>query len=55
MLGDSIVQIFQAARQKKLLAKVGTLPDMAHGSPVAANGVLYLTGQTKLFAVALAQ
>jgi outer membrane protein assembly factor BamB len=53
--GEGIVHIFQAARQKKLLAKVGTLPDMAHGSPVAANGVLYLTGQTKLFAVALAQ
>jgi hypothetical protein len=46
------VHIFQAGREKKLIAKVGSLPDLAHGTPVAANGVLYITGQKKLFAIA---
>jgi outer membrane protein assembly factor BamB len=51
-MGEGIVHIFQAGREKKLLAKVGSLPDLAHGTPVAANGVLYITGQKKLFAIA---
>jgi len=46
------VFIFAAGREKKLIAKNGGLPDMAHGTPVAANGVLYLTGQKHLYAVA---
>lgn len=51
-VGEGVVFIFQAGREKKLLAKNGTLPDMAHGTPVAANSVLYLTGQKHLFAIA---
>ena len=50
--GEGVVHIFEAGREKKLLAKIGTLPDVAHGTPVAANGVLYITGQTKLYAIA---
>jgi hypothetical protein len=42
-MGEGIVHIFQAGREKKLIAKVGSLPDLAHGTPVAANGVLYIT------------
>ena len=53
--GEGGVHVFEAAREKKLLAKNSSLPDVAHGTPVAANGVLYLTGQTKLFAIAAAQ
>jgi outer membrane protein assembly factor BamB len=51
--GEGVVHIFQASREKKLLTKNSTLPEMGHGTPVVANGVLYLTGQKKLFAVAL--
>jgi outer membrane protein assembly factor BamB len=50
--GEGVVFIFQAGREKKLLGKIDTLPDMAHGTPVAANGVLYITGQRKLYAIA---
>ena len=50
-VGDGIVFAFAASRQKKLLTRNDTLPDMAHGTPVAANGVLYLTGQKKLHAI----
>ena len=50
--GEGVVHIFEAGREKKLLAKIGTLPDVAHGTPVAANGVLYITGQNKLYALA---
>lgn len=53
--GEGVVHIFAAGREKKLLAKIDTLPDIAHGTPVAANGVLYITGQKKLYAVALTQ
>jgi outer membrane protein assembly factor BamB len=51
--GEGSVHIFQAGREKKLLAKIESGPDMAHGTPVAANGVLYITGQTKLYALAV--
>ena len=44
--------VFAAGREKKILAANGTLPEMQHGTPVAANGVLYLTGQKQLFAIA---
>ncbi len=50
--GEGVVHIFALGREKKLLAKVSTLPDMAHGTPVVANGVLYLTGQRRLWAIA---
>ncbi len=51
-IGDGDVVIFQAGREKKLLKKNDGLADMAHGTPVAANGVLYLTGQKRLYAIA---
>ena len=45
--------VFAAGREKKILAANGTLPaEMQHGTPVATNGVLYLTGQKQLFAIA---
>jgi outer membrane protein assembly factor BamB len=50
--GEGVVHVFQTGREKKLLAKNDTLPDTAHGTPVAANGVLYITGQSKLYALA---
>lgn len=50
---DGDVFAFQPGREKKLLAKIANLPDSAHGTPVAANGVLYLTGQKHLYALAL--
>lgn len=50
--GEGVVNIFEAGREKKLLAKNESLPDMAHGTPVVANGVLYITGQKKLYAIA---
>lgn len=49
---DGDVYAFQAGREKKLLAKIAALPECAHGSPVAANGVLYVTGQKSLYAIA---
>lgn len=52
---DGDVYAFQAGREKKLLAKVAALPESAHGSPVAANGVLYVTGQKRLYAITLAR
>jgi outer membrane protein assembly factor BamB len=49
---DGDVFVFQAGAEKKLLAKIAGLPESAHGTPVAANGVLYLTGQKHLYAIA---
>lgn len=49
--GEGVVQVFAAAREKKLLAKNDGLPEVAHGTLVAANGTLYLTGQRKLYAL----
>lgn len=51
--GEGDVYVFQAGREAKLLAKNGGLPDMGHGTPVAANGVLYLAGQKALYALAV--
>jgi outer membrane protein assembly factor BamB len=51
--GEGDVYVFQTGREEKLLAKNGGLPDMGHGTPVAANGVLYLAGQKALYAVAV--
>jgi outer membrane protein assembly factor BamB len=50
--GDEDVLVFQVGREKKLLAKNSGLPSVANGSVVAANGVLYLAGSKKLYAVA---
>jgi outer membrane protein assembly factor BamB len=50
--GDEEVLVFQSGREKKLLAKNKGLPSVANGSVVAANGVLYLAGSKKLYAVA---
>lgn len=48
---DGAVAVLATGREKKLLAFNTTLPDLAHGTPVAANGVLYITGQKQLFAL----
>jgi len=50
---EGVVTIFAAGREKNLLASNGSLPDVQHGTPVAANGVLYITGQNQLFALGL--
>ncbi len=49
---DGDVFLFAAAREKSLVGKVPSLPDSAHGTPVVANGVLYLAGQRHLYAIA---
>ena len=49
---EGIVTIYAAGREKKILARHESLPDLAHGTPVVANGVLYLTGQKHLYAIA---
>jgi outer membrane protein assembly factor BamB len=48
---DGAVAVLATGREKKLLAYNSKLPDLAHGTPVAANGVLYITGQKQLFAL----
>ena len=53
--GEGGVHIFAAGREKKLLAKNETLPEVGHGTPVFANGVLYITGQKKLYAITRAE
>ena len=50
--GEGVVNVFATGREKKLLAKNDRLTDVGHGTPVAANGVLYITGQRKLWAIA---
>jgi hypothetical protein len=47
------VYVFAVGREAKLLAKNSGLPDMGHGTPVAANGVLYLAAQKALYAIAV--
>jgi outer membrane protein assembly factor BamB len=49
---DGEVVMFATGREKKLIGKREPLPECAHGTPVAANGVLYLTGQKHLYALA---
>lgn len=48
--GDGDTLVFAAGREVKLLA-TNTLPDVTHGTVVAAGGVLYLAGDSKLYAV----
>ncbi len=50
--GDEELLVLQAGREKKLLAKNTGLPSVGCGGVVAANGVLYLAGSKKLYAVA---
>jgi outer membrane protein assembly factor BamB len=50
--GDDEVLVFKTGREKKLLAKNDSMPSLGNGSIVAANGVLYLAGSKKLYAVA---
>jgi outer membrane protein assembly factor BamB len=45
------VAVLEAGRKMKLIAKVDMEPTM-HGTPVVANGVLYLATSSKLFAIA---
>ena len=47
---DGEVVIFQAGREKKPLSK-NTLPGLSHGTCAAANGVLYVAGDKKLYAL----
>ena len=44
------VLVFAASQQKKLLAEIA-LGEPISGSPVAANGVLYITTMKRLYAV----
>lgn len=55
--GDGDIVVFEAGREKKILAKNSGdtdlgIKDLNTGSVVAANGVLYFTGGSKLYAVA---
>ena len=48
--GDGEVVVLQAGKEKKVLA-TNALPGLGHGTPTAANGVLYVTGDTRLYAM----
>lgn len=48
--GDGEIVVLQAGREKKVLA-TNSLPGLGHGTPTPANGVLYVTGDSKLYAV----
>ncbi len=48
---DGHVVVFQAGREMKVLA-TNSLPGILNGTVTAANGVLYVAGQAKLYAVA---
>jgi outer membrane protein assembly factor BamB len=49
--GDGEVVTMALGREKKVLGASG-LPDLAHGTVTPANGVLYVAGKTKLWALA---
>jgi outer membrane protein assembly factor BamB len=49
-IGDGDVVVFQEGRQEKLLGK-NTLPGLTHGMVVPAGGLLFIAGDTKLYAV----
>src|SRR5262249_45796267 len=48
---DGILRIFAAGKNEKLLAEIELEPPY-HGTPVVANGVLYLATSSKLYAIA---
>lgn len=47
---DGDVVVLKAGKQKQVLA-TNTLPGLIHGSVVAANGVLYIAGEKRLYAI----
>jgi outer membrane protein assembly factor BamB len=47
---DGDVLVFAAGSEKKLLAK-NVMPSAVYGTPVAANGVLYVADRTTLYAI----
>jgi len=51
-IADGAIVMFATGREKRLLGTNASLNDLAHGTPVAANSVLYLTGQKHLYAIA---
>ncbi len=44
------VAVLKADREKTLLSEI-QLPDNINGSPIAANGILYITAMTRLYAL----
>jgi hypothetical protein len=44
--------VFAADKKYKVVARNKGLPDTGDGQLVAANGVLYLAGKTRLYALA---
>jgi len=52
---DGALAILAVGREKRILAFNESLPDAQHGTPVAANGVLYIAGQKQLYAIAAAK
>ena len=49
--GDGDVVILAAGKKKKVLA-TNTLPGLYHGTVVASDGVLYVAGESQLYAIA---
>lgn len=49
--GDDDVFVFQAAREKKLLAKTALPAKYGHGTVVVSGGVLYVAGSEQLMAI----
>ena len=50
--GDGEVVVFAASKKYKVIARNKDLPDLGHGTVVAANGVLYTAGNARLYAIA---
>lgn len=50
--GDGEVIVLAAGKNLKLLSKNKQLPGLGHGSVIASDGVLYLSCDTKLYAIA---
>jgi len=47
---DGEVVVFEAGREKKVLFEAN-MENSVYTTPVAANGVLYISNRTKLFAI----
>jgi len=50
--GDGEVVVFAASKNYKVLARNKGLPDLGQGAVIAADGVLYLAGNARLYAIA---
>jgi outer membrane protein assembly factor BamB len=50
--GDGDVVTFKAGREAKLISRNDKLPGLSQGNVVPSNGVLYIAGSSKLWAVA---